>query len=207
MPTDSTQTVLDILDSAKREFLAHGYANASLRAIAAGAGVTTGALYRHFADKAALFEALVAPVYNDFLDQYRAIGNASMAQLEQLGVSAMWSDSPGNMDMFICYIYDHFDVFKLLVTCSEQSAYEEFTHSLIEMDVDLPQKYMERAAQLGHPVKTLTRKELHIFISSQFSCLYEMVMHDMPRAEALAMSKTMTDFFIGGWQAIMLEET
>lgn len=118
----------------------------------------------------------------------------------------MWSDSPDNMDTLIRYIYDHFEVFKLLVTCSEQSAYEHFTHSLIDMDVELTQKYMERAAQLGHPVKTLSRQELHILINAQFSCLFEMVLHDMPREEAMAMAGTMSRFFIGGWQAIMLQE-
>lgn len=205
MPTDSTQTVQDILRSARSEFLAHGYENASLRVIVSGAGVTTGALYRHFADKAALFEALVAPVYNDFLHRYKAAGSASFEQLETVGLSAMWQDSPDNMEMFIHYIYDHFDTFKLLISCSEQSAYEHFTHTLIDMDVELTQKYLDRAAQLGHRVRGLSRQELHVLINAQFSCLFEMVLHDTPRAEALAMAETMTRFFIGGWRATMME--
>ena len=48
MPADATKTLEDILQSAKTEFLAHGFAGASLRTIATGANVTTGALYRHF---------------------------------------------------------------------------------------------------------------------------------------------------------------
>jgi len=43
---------------AEELFTAHGYANTSLDAIVAGAEVTKGALYHHFAGKQALFEAV-----------------------------------------------------------------------------------------------------------------------------------------------------
>src|SRR4051812_27867652 len=44
-----------VLDAAAAEFAARGYAGASLRAIAAAAGVTTPVLYDHFASKAELY--------------------------------------------------------------------------------------------------------------------------------------------------------
>lgn len=54
----STQVAL--LASAKKQFLAHGFAGASLSAIVAGAGVTKGALYGYYASKEELFCAVVA---------------------------------------------------------------------------------------------------------------------------------------------------
>ena len=54
-----------ILASAKEEFLSKGYVEASLRKICKTAGVTTGALYKRFAGKEALFEALLAPTLQD----------------------------------------------------------------------------------------------------------------------------------------------
>ena len=53
------ETKKTLLESAKKEFLQKGFAGASLRTIAANAGVTTGAMYRHFKDKDAFFCALV----------------------------------------------------------------------------------------------------------------------------------------------------
>ena len=49
-----------LLKAARRSFTAQGYAAASLDAIAGKAGVTKGALYHHFIDNRALFDAVVA---------------------------------------------------------------------------------------------------------------------------------------------------
>ena len=51
MAESSAETKAKILSSAKTEFLEKGFMNASLRTIAANAGLTTGAMYRHFKDK------------------------------------------------------------------------------------------------------------------------------------------------------------
>ena len=47
-----------LLDAAERVFRERGVAHTSLAEVAAAAGVTRGAVYWHFRDKAALFEAL-----------------------------------------------------------------------------------------------------------------------------------------------------
>ena len=43
-----------ILDTAKKEFMEKGYNDASVRSIAKQAGLTTGAIFRYFADKESL---------------------------------------------------------------------------------------------------------------------------------------------------------
>src|SRR5262245_48343606 len=60
---DSERTRQSILDSAERLFLEKGVTNTSLEQIAKAAGVTRGAVYWHFANKAHLF--------NDMLSQVR----------------------------------------------------------------------------------------------------------------------------------------
>ena len=63
----------NILEIGRKEFLALGYRDASLRHIAASLGVTTGAIYRYYADKEALFDALVAQPAQELADRYRAV--------------------------------------------------------------------------------------------------------------------------------------
>ena len=54
-----------LVTAGRRLFAAQVFAEVSTDAIAAAAGVTRGALYHQFADKAALFEAVVAAVEAD----------------------------------------------------------------------------------------------------------------------------------------------
>ena len=54
----SATTKRALVDVARDLFTEHGYAGTSLDAIVAGADVTKGALYHHFAGKQALFEAV-----------------------------------------------------------------------------------------------------------------------------------------------------
>ena len=51
-----------ILEGAKQEFLANGYAATSMDRVAAAAGVSKATVYSHFQDKASLFSALVQQI-------------------------------------------------------------------------------------------------------------------------------------------------
>jgi len=67
----SDQTRRDIIAAARREFARRGVSRTSLEQIARAAGVTRGAVYWHFADKQALFDAMRDEVrlpIVDFLD-------------------------------------------------------------------------------------------------------------------------------------------
>lgn len=61
----SASTKRALVEAAEGLFTDHGYANASLDSIVAGAQVTKGALYHHFSGKQALFEAVFERVEQD----------------------------------------------------------------------------------------------------------------------------------------------
>jgi len=62
MPSNAHRTARTraaLLKAARAEFAAHGYADTATSAIVRRAGATRGALYHHFKDKHALFDAVV----------------------------------------------------------------------------------------------------------------------------------------------------
>ena len=74
-----------LLAAGRRLFAQHGYAATSTEAVVAAAGVTRGALYYHWADKKALFEAVFEDVerglVEDLLVQLAGAGDDPVALL------------------------------------------------------------------------------------------------------------------------------
>ena len=74
-----------ILDGARRVFLARGFDGASMGEIARAAGVSKGTLYVYFADKEALFEALVARERERLFDGLDGALDSDRPLAERLG--------------------------------------------------------------------------------------------------------------------------
>ena len=68
----SDKTRRALLDTARTIFTAQGYAATTTEEIVRRAGVTRGALYYHFRDKAALFEAVFDEVRGEHIEALRA---------------------------------------------------------------------------------------------------------------------------------------
>ena len=76
MTMSISKTQRKILEVGKKEFLAKGFKDASLRKIVADAGFTKGAFYGYYPDKAALFEALVSGAADGLIDMFKAAQDA-----------------------------------------------------------------------------------------------------------------------------------
>ena len=75
MRTDrGAATRQQLLDAAVRVFSKRGYARATTREIAETAGVAEGSIYRHFADKSALFREALESVKPDAMDELVGLG-------------------------------------------------------------------------------------------------------------------------------------
>ena len=123
-----------LIESAKKEFKEKGYNKASLRDICANAGVTTGALYFFFENKADLFSAIVdAPlkglkkiIMDHFAEDVDYMG--SIKDLDKIEM-----DHSDVTDAFVDYIYSYYDSFILILTASENTVYENCVDELVDM--------------------------------------------------------------------------
>lgn len=85
---EAEQTREQILDAAEAVFLDRGVARASLEEIAQAAGVTRGAVYWHFRNKADVFDAMYCRVHlpmEDLFNQVLALEDGEA--VDALGIS------------------------------------------------------------------------------------------------------------------------
>lgn len=189
-----------IMESGRALFLKNGYERTNLRELCKGAGITTGAYYRHFQDKEALFSSLVDPAIKGLQEKYDAAGEncfdvASVDNIEQL-----WEVSIDAMADFIRYIFAHFDSFKLLLCCSDGTRYVDFTDWMVQKEVEYSLKLYEIMEQGNISFRKLTLKEMHMLYHSYYSCIFETVLHDYTEEEALQCTNTLARFFTAGWR-------
>lgn len=123
-----------LIDAAKKEFKEKGYNKASLRSICAKAGVTTGALYFFFENKAELFSAIVDEPIKGLkkllMDHFRE-DKEYMEHLDSM--ENMDMDHSDLSDMLVEYIYSNYDSFMLLLTSAENTVYENCIDEFVKL--------------------------------------------------------------------------
>ena len=181
----STETKKKILDSAMTEFLDKGFMNASLRTIAANAGLTTGAMYRHFKDKDALFCALVDDAI-EFATKAVMMGDVSHhMNLDTLASKEHFEEENRQTNELLNYMFDNFDAYTLLLTKAAGSTHEHFQEEIC----DLYTKNCEQLFNWLFKNKISSRKidkmSAHFIASTVINAFMEIITHRMTKKAAL----------------------
>lgn len=203
MKPTNEKLAADILSAGKKEFLEKGFQKASMRSIASSLAVTTGAIYRYYTDKEAIFEALVEEPAKELADRYRA----SQQKFAEMSLKEQLEGLPDVADhecvWMVDYVYDHFDAFKLIACCSTGTRYEHYLDALIEIEVNASHLLMEKMQREGLNVLPLDDDMVHILASALFNGLFETVRHDTPKEKAVAYVDTLRTFYSAGWFKIL----
>jgi AcrR family transcriptional regulator len=201
-PRDKSASHERIIPAARKEFLEKGFEKASIRAIAAAAGMTSAGLYRHFADKEAMFAALVEPALAEFRGLFDVFKARDYELLERGSLDTMWQDG-ADLAAFLGIIYRHFDAAKLLICRSEGTRYEHFIHDYVTAEQKETLAYLDEARRRGIPVKDVRPEELHLLLSAYATAIFEVVVHDFTREDAQHYLATLQTFFYPGWRAVL----
>lgn len=203
MEIDKNSTLQKILEAAKREFLEKGFLSASLRNIVKEAGVTTGAFYGYYQSKEELFCALVDEPAKNILGKFREAQNTFANLPPQMQTEQMGKISGDCIDWMVEYIYEHFDAVKLLICSAEGTKYDQFIHTMVEIEIEGTHHFVQVLEQLGQKTKTIEEKLEHILVSGLFHGFFEIVRHDMPKKQAMQYVKELREFYTAGWKKIM----
>lgn len=200
---DITDTQKKILEVGKKEFLAKGFKDASLRGIVKEAGFTQGAFYGYYPDKAALFEALVSEAADGLVNQFKAAQNAHYDLIPEEQTSKSSDLSTEYLNYFINYIYDNFDAFKLVICCSEGTKYANYIYDLVEIEVSQTEDYYEQLRKMGKLEGNVSHELQHMITSAYFTAVFETVVRDMPREQAIEYVNELAIFFNCGWEGLL----
>ena len=189
----------DLLEAGKCEFLEKGFLGASMRSIAARLSVTTGAMYRYYTDKEALFDALVKIPADTLEEKYRTIQREFADRPVQKQLENLPEVSNEGHSWMTHYIYDNFDAFKLIVCCANGTKYEHYLDRLTEIEVNASIVLIERMQAAGLMPQPIEEELIHIVASGMFSGMFEPVRHDMPREKAVVYMDSLREFYSAGW--------
>lgn len=203
MSRDYQLTHENLLTCAKQHFLDKGFEHASIREICKDANVTNGAFYNHFSDKEALFGALVSPVVEDIKKMYDDSVQQHIKLIDTDDLKSMWQLSESTIVRVIEYAYNHFDLFQLLLMCSEGTKYVDFLDNVVRLEVRESIKLFEELKLRGVLVRDIDEEEWHILVHAYYSSLAEVVMHNYSKQSALKYVHTLADFFSVGWQKVL----
>jgi AcrR family transcriptional regulator len=184
-----------LLESARKEFMEHGFLKAELKTICDNAGVTTGAVYKRYKGKEELFCAVVkdtADTLDDFVSLRTQLEFSSMTDKE---VRETWIMNERFMLDLFRMLWKIRSDFVLLLEKSAGTAYENYGHDFaLRMTKAYMQYYLE-AKKRGLAQADISREEMHVLCTSFWTAIYEPFVHKMTWKEIEAHCKVMCRFY------------
>ena len=195
MAESSLETKTKILESAKKEFLDKGFMNASLRTIAANAGLTTGAMYRHFKDKDALFCALVDEAIEETKKAVMMADAVIHSKMPHPASQEHYEEEQKTEKELLDYIYKNFDAFELLLTKSAGSTHEHFLDEICNLYTKNCTETFLWLYEQKICSKKIDKMTVHIIASSLINSFAEIILHKMKRKDAESFIDNIHEFF------------
>ncbi|MCR5702158.1 MAG: TetR/AcrR family transcriptional regulator [Lachnospiraceae bacterium] len=200
MKTSETKEL--ILQVARDEFMEKGFQEASMRKIAGQVGITATALYRHYASKEDIFDAVVEPAVNGWESMCKTEEKRQISTAYEHSIDAMWQDTE-QAKLIVDMIYKEYDAHKILFCKSKGTKYEKYLHEIVTKVETATLGFMKEIEQNGVHVNHVDEKEMHLILSAQYSAMLEMVDHDFSYDEALHYADTLATFFKEGWRKFL----
>lgn len=204
MPRDKTISHEKIVQAAKKEFLEKGFEQASMKSVADAVGMTSAALYRHFASKQDMFAALVQPAIDELEIWEKKHMEFSYEAIEGNATEIMWDFEAEMNDVRVVLdvMYKQPETFRLLICCAGGTPYENLVHDMIEESTDEMMHYLQVCKERGIAVREIRRDEMHMLISAYMAAMLQPIEHGYDKEDAKRYLKTIVDFFTPGWRLI-----
>lgn len=201
----SNETRVELLKNAKAEFMEKGYNKASLRSICAKSGVTTGALYFFFNDKAGLFRECIAGAVDGLYNILQTHFDNDNLIIASLDFDCEDEDHSELAQILIHHIYKNYDEMLLLLTKSQGSEYENFVDEMVEFienhSLEVTEVYSEKTGKK----KKINKYMLHFMIHLLVTSFVHLVTREPSEEKALANIKKIFKMTMHSWTDTVLD--
>lgn len=202
MPRDKSESHVKVNQAIKDEFLEKGFENASIRSIGSRAGMTSAGLYRHYADKAAMFDAIVAPLVHDIQNWTKKhIRQKYELVARQRNTGEIFGETI--MDLIKKVILPRKEEFRLLLNGSKGTRYEYFVHDFVMENQKEYMRALDFFREKGYSVSPVSEGEIHMLLSAYLTACFEPIVHEDDDEKILRYLNTLEEFFMPGWLKIM----
>lgn len=196
-----------IFSCALQEFLHKGFADASLRRIAAAAAVTTGAIYGYVSGKEALFDAIVAPAGDELYRRYETFQEDFYALPPERQLFDQMQDYERDaIHRLLDYVYDHHDAFMLILLRSAGTSWERYPERFAALEERSAHRYARTMSEKGFPIMQLAPATARILAAMFMRGYFEPLVSGMPRQQAHAFIEDYRRFFHAGYVELMVPE-
>ena len=202
MPRDKTLSHEKVNRAIREEFLEKGFEGASVRSIGDRAGMTSAGLYRHYPDKAAMFDSIVEPVVTA-IEKWTNDHKKNAYELVENRNPDSDLFAQTSLDLIKDIILPNKVEFRLLLTSSRGTKYENFVNDFVIENQTEMMKMFGYLKSKGFPVKEISEEELHILLSAYLTACFEPVVHGFSDEQIEAHLGTVREFFLPGWRNLM----
>lgn len=203
MTEKADKTKQRILECAKKEFLEKGFLGASLRTITKEAGVTTGALYGSFKDKDDIFNSIVEIHASYFLEQFTNAHTGFANLDEKTQITDMHSYTNNALEKLINYMFEHLDEFRLLISFSKGSNYQDWVEKIIAIEESSAHGFIKVLKKQGKKVEPLNPEIIHMLSGSFVNGVMETLVHQMGIEKAKKNIAILKKYSSAGWDALL----
>lgn len=192
-----------ILEASKKEFLEKGFQKASLRSIAASVNVTTGAVYKYYENKEALFDALVKKPADELYELYRSYNEDFSDQDMSEQLSELSDGIEDDTDGILGFVYQNYDAFKLIACCSQGTKYADYVERLIEIEAKSSLRLIRLMQQDGRISADFDEQLVHIISGTLFNGVFDIISRNEPIETAQEHIHILKEFYSAGWYKIL----
>lgn len=107
------------------------------------------------------------------------------------------------MQELLCYMDTRRPTFHLILERAEGTPYAGLIDELVALEIAATERYCEVLRGLGKTVPDIDRRLEHMLVTGMMNAYCEIIIHDIPFADAKRYVEELGDFYTAGWLKLM----